>query len=243
MLQPEIGRFRMNNWEQGPVDIGHGGLAAFRFCGLTGVNLSIRLHQPIPIDTELVVTESDDGFVASILGCDGPPTVILSGAERPFEHNATDPVPTAEAHSARQRTTVRAETHNAPNCMACGLGAHSMLVHPGPLGDGRYATDLTPPAWTVDDAGGVDPMVFWTALDCVAGIFVNHSDGFRRAVTAQFHVRASAKPIQPGTFSLVAFDPTEEPGWQGRKRRASSAAFDADGNLVAVANSFWISVD
>ncbi len=117
-----------------------------------------------------------------------------------------------------------------------------MGVHAAPIADGRWATDWSPPDWSVDDSGAVDDGVTWAALDCTAAIYACADGEQRRAFTVQFAVDQLA-PIRPGeTYAIVAWQGTGAPGWDGRKRTAASAAFDSAGECVARSVSFWVSV-
>ncbi len=234
--------FRLQTWEEGPVGKGQGGLASHRFCQAAGQDLSVRLHAAIPLDTEIVVTKTDDGTYAA----HADDLLVLSGAPTHFEPNPTDPVSLDAARKAKAQTPLRPETHSALNCVSCGLNDDSMKVHPGPLPDGRYASDLTPPDWAIGEDGAVDPGIFWMALDCTAGVFVDNTpvddEGTRAVVTAQYHAQVFRSRLEPGDYTIVAYEPASADGWDGRKRRASSAAFNAAGDLVAQANSLWIAV-
>ncbi len=234
--------FRLQPWEEGPIGKGQGGLASYRLSQIAGAELSVRLHAPIPLDAELVASRREDGVYTAYHG----DILVLSGTPTAFESSATESVGVETAREARGRSPLKAETHGAVNCISCGLNNNSMGVHPGQLQDGRFATDFIPPEWTIADNGSIDPGVFWMALDCTAGVFVDNSPkdetGSRTVVTAQYQVQITRPRLEPGVYTLVAYDPIRSPGWDGRKRRACSAAFDVDGNLVAQANSFWVAL-
>jgi hypothetical protein len=60
-------------------------------------------------------------------------------------------------------------------------------------------------------------------------------------MTAQFAAEVNV-PVEPGsTYALVAWSGAHDPEWDGRKRWAASAAFDAAGRCVARSTSFWVS--
>lgn len=233
-----LGTFRLAAWQEGPPGGGQGGLAAYRFCETAGRDLSVRLHAPVPLATDLAVHEQDDGRFVAIDPAGG--TVILSGVPAEFVGSDPAPVTVEEAGAARRRTEVHAGIHGAPNCFSCGLHAESMGVHPGPLDDGRFATDLHPPPWAVTDDGFVEPFVVWAALDCTAGVYVGSVPDDRIVVTANYQVKVYRQRIEPGPLAVVAFP--IDPDWDGRKRWAGSAAFDADGAIVAEARSLWVSL-
>ena len=232
-----IGSFRLEDWHEGPPGTGQGGYSAYRFCEIVGQPLSVRLHSPIPLGAELVVENDDDGrFTVS----SAEPTLIMSGTPSEPPSHATSTVGLDEACQARESTDLHHGIHGAPNCFSCGINRESMGVHPGPLPDGRFATDLTPPEWALTADGHVEPWAFWAALDCTAGVYVANDETRRIVVTANYQVTMHRDHIEPGTFAVVAH-PVDS-GWDGRKKWAASSAFDADGVLVAEALSLWVSV-
>jgi len=118
-----------------------------------------------------------------------------------------------------------------------------MQVHSGPLPDGRWATDWTVPDWASNADGSVDEGSFWAAIDCAQAWYAGNADGRRHCVTVQLEVEVLS-PLQPGaTYALVAWQGTYAREWDGRKRGAGAAAFDADGTCVARSSSFWIALD
>jgi len=233
-----LGTFRLEAWQEGPPGAGQGGLSSYLFSNIVGRDLNVRLHAPIPLESDLTVDKDPDGRYSAT---DPDRTLILSGTPADFTSHVTPRVTIDQAKSARRRTVVHAGIHAAPNCFSCGIDRESMGVHPGPLDDGRFATDLTPPEWALTAQGTVEPYVFWAALDCTAGVYVGSTLDEQRVVTANYHVTMHRNDIEPGTFALVAFPLGE--GWDGRKRWAGSAAFDADGALIAEATSLWVSLD
>ena len=58
-----------------------------------------------------------------------------------------------------------------------------------------------------------------------------------------FTVQLEVEILEPlrlgGRYALVSWGDAE---WDGRKRASASAAFDAEGRLVARSSSFWVSV-
>lgn len=240
-----FGTIRLAPWQEGPTGSGQGGLSSYLFSETVGHDLSVRLHAPIPLDVDLIVGQDADGrytvtHPAADTASEDHGTLILSGRPTPFDAPSTPPVSVAEARAARGRTEVHVGIHAAPNCFSCGINQRSMGVHPGELDDGRFATDLTPPSWTLTDEGKVDPSVFWAALDCTAGVFVGSTLDEQKVVTANYQAEMHRRQIEPGPFAIVAFAIDEV--WDGRKRWAASAAFDAAGELVAEATSLWIRV-
>jgi len=250
-----LGTFRLAGWQQGPTGCGQGGLSAYLFSQIVDraeaqvptagdQPLSIRLHAPIPLETDLMVGQDDAGrFTTTAPGAEPGDIdrLILSGAPTEFVSHHPTAIAVADARAARERTIVRLDEHAVPDCFSCGINERSMRVHPGLLDDGRLATDLTPPSWTLTDDGLVEPWVFWAALDCAAGFYAAAIPEERHAVTANYQVKMHRTQIEPETYAVVAFAIGEE--WDGRRRWTASAAFDGTGALVAEATSLWIAVE
>jgi hypothetical protein len=243
---------RIGSWFQGPTGSGQGGWTAHRFiervAERTDEPLTVAIAATIPLDTDLHVIESDDLTDETrqweLVAPDGTAIMIASTWEPAFSD--TSPVTIEEARAARHRFLETVDEHPVPSCFSCGQLPDSMGVHAGPLdpslGD-RFATDWTVPDWAVRDDGNVDPGVLWAAIDCCAAWWVGWSRSRRVALTVQYAVE-QRHPLEPGaTYALVGWSGDHDPEWDGRKRHAASAAFDADGRCVARSASFWVSID
>ncbi len=230
--------FRITPRYEGPRGSGQGGWAAARFAERVDVPLTIALRAPIPFDTDLSVV--DDGADRWRLVTDDDVTIMI-GETWTGDFPTTRPVSIDEAAGARVEFGEHPEEHPAPVCFSCGAQADSMHVHPGPLADGRFATDWTVPDWTRRADGSVEPGAVWAAIDCTAAWFATQTDGRRTALTAQFTAELVG-PVEVGeTYALVGWSGDHDPGWDGRKRHAASAAFDREGRCVARSTSLWIS--
>lgn len=226
---------------QGQTGKGQGGFACHRFADAIGVDVTIALRSPIPLETDLHILEHDDRW--TLVDPADPGTVILEAATWEPSYPQTDPVSIAEAATARDAFPLTPATHPAPHCFSCGLDHPSLGVHAGPLGDGRLATPFRLPSWSTID-GAVDPGLVWMAMDCSSGWYVAHTGPERRpsAVTVQFAVEIH-EPIQAETdYALVAWHGDHDPAWDGRKRGAAAALFDEAGALMASCRSFWVSL-
>lgn len=236
-----VGTIRVPTERQGQTGKGQGGFTCQRFAEAIGEPVTISLRSPIPLDTDLEIEVQDDRWVLHDPAV--PDVAILEASRWEPNHPACDPVSIAEAQHARRAFPLDFATHPAPHCFSCGLDERSLGVHAGPLGDGRWATPLRIPEWSLI-GGTVDPSLVWMALDCGSGWYVSHSGPEQRprAVTVQFAVDVFM-PVQPETdYALVAWHGDHQPGWDGRKRGAAATLFDHEGNTVASARSFWISL-
>lgn len=235
---------RIGGWFQGPTGSGQGGWTAHRFVTAVGGHdarpMTAAIKAAIPLEVDLAVRRRHD--VWELVAPGGDAVMVASAWDPDFADTA--PVTVSEALEARRRFVDTVDEHPVPSCFSCGQLPDSMGVHAGPLGDGsdRFATDWTVPAWATDDGGHVDPGALWAALDCCAAWWVGWSRGRRVALTVQYAVE-QLHELEPGaTYALVGWGGDHDPEWDGRKRHAASAAFDASGRCVARATSFWLSI-
>ncbi|MEM7095377.1 MAG: hypothetical protein AAF567_20420 [Actinomycetota bacterium] len=228
---------RLDDWTQGPTGSGQGGWTAQRFSAAIGQPVTIALRRPIPLETDLQIAAIGDEWHLIEPGVDAP--VMIATAWTPDIPDA-DPVSIEDAASARTGFPFF-EDHALPHCFSCGLGA-SMHVHPGPLSDGRWATDWVAPTWATGPDGAGDPGVLWAAVDCTQGFYAGGLPR-RHALTAQLAVEQLA-PIEPGgRYAVLGWWGDYPAGWDGRKRGACGAVFDSQGQCVARSRTFWIALD
>lgn len=238
---------RVPNRFQGPTGTGQGGWTAFRLAEQMDTPATVAIRAPIPLETDLNVVPPPAGGESTtepwrLVAPDE--TVILEATAWDADCPDTEPVSIDAAESAHQRFLLPGELHPVPFCFVCGLQPETMHVQSGPLGDGRFATPWTVPAWAADRSGSIDPAIIWGALDCTAAMFVGCEGGIRSSVTAQIAVDILAPFTVGETYALVAWPGHwTAGGWDGRKRGAASAAFDADGRCVARSTSFWIALE
>ena len=218
--------------------MGQGGYTCHEFVQAIGEPVTVALRSPIPLETDLAIVHRDDHW--HLVDPSDPARVILEATRWAPDYAATEPVSIDQAAAAREGFPMTAENHPAPHCLSCGLGEHSLHVHAGPLADGRWATPLRLPEWSLID-GHIDMSLLWMAVDCSCGWYIGHSrPAPGQAVTVQFAVNVFA-PIEPETdYALVSWHGDYSPNWDGRKRGAAAAVFDAAGNLVASSRSFWV---
>jgi hypothetical protein len=236
---------RIDRWFQGPTGSGQGGWTAHRFAERIGRPVTIAIRAPIPLDADLHVVA--DGELWRLVAGDDPRdddavTVMAARSWEPMFAD-TDAVSIDAAATARDRFGEVVTDHPVPHCFSCGLQHDSMRVHAGPLDDGRFATDWTPPGWATSEAGDVDLGTIWAALDCTAAWYAAGSLEPRTPVTAQYAVEVTGQIDAGTTYALVAWSGDHPAEWDGRKRHAASAAFAPDGTCVARTVSLWISVE
>ncbi len=210
---------------QGPPGTANGGCVAGLLAAAIGPTATVRLEAAVPLDTELHLAADGDG-------------VALRSAEaRVAVAHAADPppAPPAAVPRAQAEATVgpTAAEHAFPQCFVCGPSAADGLhITPGPLADPAVVATT----W-VPDPGRADldvERLAWAALDCPSGLAVMRDGTAAVLGTLTGHLR---RPLEPGEPVVVVgrLDRID-----GRKRFASSALYDVDGEPIAWSEAVWI---
>jgi hypothetical protein len=191
------------------------------------------LRHHVPLGNELTVVHGDtvqllDGHVLIMEATPWTPDAVT-----------TEAVSIEDAAAARSRFVPFLDDDISMTCFSCGIHSTSMQVHGAHLGDGRYATDWTVPDWATSSLAS--SAALWAALDCTAAFYVCGSDGERMAFTVQYAVDQRRAVSRGERVAIVGWNGDYEPVWDGRKRGAASAAFGEDGDVIALARSFWVS--
>lgn len=206
---------------------GQGGYCAGFLNEIVGRRLRVWMKQPIPLDVDMVV--NDDGHHVDVTH-DG--SVILSGESDTTVLDSPEPISIETAELGSRRSV----PIGLEGCFSCGPNGWGLL--PGTIGDSRFATTWTPPAWTAPDDVVLKRYVH-TALDCTPGWLVATEPEVRLAVTGWVTAEDFASVLPEEVHGIVAW---AEPVWNGRKRTAGSAIFNRAGELCARTESMWISV-
>lgn len=194
----------------------------------------VWFRSAIPLDTELVV------------GTDGETTSVTRDGRLVLESHPVDPlqdplppVTMDEAIGGRDRVESAGLPQMAAPCYSCGTVEGTLRTHPGQVGDSDiWAAPMIYPDWTAANCI-VDPKHVWAVVDCAAGYPVALGTEPRMAFTGwlSVDVRSSIEPGRPAVVVATAG------AWEGRKRSARSALWTEDGELIAVSESRWISVE
>jgi hypothetical protein len=133
------------------------------------------------------------------------------------------------------------DEHAFPTCFTCGPErdpGDGLNVFPGPVpGErSRRASTWTPHESLLDADGVVPDEIVWAALDCPSG-WAHLGDG-TVAVLGRMAARVDRRPAVGQTYVVVG----EAIGRDGRKCFATSGLFDADGALLARADTTWITI-
>jgi hypothetical protein len=219
----------------GPPSSANGGYFAGRVGNLAARMLTIRLNKPPPLESEMQVTELDDGS----LEVRHQNELIAQG--RPGQLDLTPPAPPSylEAVEASRHYSGFKE-HLLPTCFVCGTARErgdGMRIFAGPV-KGR---DIVAAPWVPDPFldrgdGKVKPEFMTAALDCPGYAAVNPGNGLMLLGEITAHADRCVYIGEPCTII----------GWSissnGRKHVAGTALFDNDGELCGQAQAVWIEV-
>ncbi len=217
----------------GPPNSGNGGYV----CGLLAREIDgpteAALRVPPPLNKPLTLTRDGE----RVLLRDGD-TLIGEAKPTALDFKA-EPAPSlADARDAAKRY---AGLHHAfPTCFVCGASRakHDGLdIFTGKVSDRDMVACTWSPAADLADADGrVAPEFIHAALDC-PGYWALPGAGEVVAVLARFGVSIDAPPPRVGEELIVAAWPLSS---DGRKHKAASALYDADGAVLARAEALWI---
>jgi hypothetical protein len=206
--------------------------------------VTVQLHRPPPLDTELPVGVEDGWTVASYGGSTVARARIADGA-------LTEVPPVDAASAADSSAGYRGHvTHPFPTCFSCGTGREEgdgLRIFPGDVADdelGRVAATWTPhPSVAEDWHAYQEPVrdaslpVTWAALDCVGGWSTDIEE--RAMVLGTITLRLDALPRIGEEHVLVG----AARGREGRKTFTAATLYDSAGSVVATAEHVWITVD
>jgi hypothetical protein len=236
----------------GPPSSGNGGWSAGALAALTVERdhadpwpaVTVTLHRPPPLDTELPVSTDDGWTVASH---DGHPVARAQVADKGLTEVPPVPLADARAATASYRGFV---SHPFPTCFTCGTGraeGDGLRIFPGDVaGDGRarVAAPWTPHPSVAEDwhsyhepAPDASLPVTWAALDCVGGWSTDIDE--RAMVLGTITLRLDSLPRIGEEHVLVG----ASIGGEGRKTYTAATLYDSAGAVVATAEHVWITVD
>jgi hypothetical protein len=219
---------------QGIEGMAQGGHVAGLVSSLLDHEVAISFRSPCPLEVPLVVQE--DGEHHRLLHGD---LVVLDAEPDDFVPEPLPFVSWAEAEAARAWAETQSWLQNVSTCFSCGSGPESLRVHAGRVNQsGIYASPFVHPPWMANGRY-VEHRFLWAPIDCAAGWRVAVGEDARPAVTGRSRV-AVHHDVEAGEPLVVVAD--AEAAWDGRKRRARSAIFAADGTPVATSESLWIAI-
>ena len=216
----------------GPPDSGNGGYCAGLIATSLGESVAVRLHRPVPLQRPLTIGERKDDAWA-VYAADE-----LIATARPAKVAVR--VPNApsytEALVASQRYPGFGH-HAFPTCFVCGPERKrhdGLCIYAGPLeGSPVMAAPWIPDETLDNGAGKIRPEYIWAALDCPGYFATAHP---RLALLGELAVHVDRLVHLDEPCVVIAWPISRD----GRKHRAGTALFDADGERCAVGVAAWI---
>lgn len=206
-----------------------GALAAHLRTGDPGAPVTVTLHAPPPLDTDLDVVADGDALTL----CDDD--VVLARAV--VADTVSDPVPDvpADVAAAARERFLAFDAHPFTGCFVCGTARPDGLhVFTGP----QAGDDWSRVAGPVDTGGfAAAPELAWAVLDCPSGWAAGLTE--TPALLASYTVRVVDTPAAGEPLRVVAADDGAR-GASGRARAARSALYGDDARLLAHADAVWV---
>jgi len=216
----------------GPSASANGGYVCGLVAALARESVTVRLLQPPPLETELVI-EYANGVPRVRRGAD----VVAQARPGAVSELVIPARPRYDQAVAAARHYPGFVTHPAPRCFVCGperTPGDALCIFPGVVEPGVVAAPWVPHASLDAGDGAVRPEFMWAALDCPGYVAVapDMRSMLLGELTADIRRRASIGE----TCTIV--------GWRmaasGRKYEAGTAVIGADGETLAAARAIWI---
>lgn len=220
----------------GPPTSGNGGYVAGRLGSLIPGASEVTLRKPPPLDTAMTLRGGDAGLVELWHGEE------LIAAAAPVEFELDVPAPPSLEAAADAETRYRGHhAHPFVTCFVCGPAREhgdGLRLFTGEV-DGR---DIVAARWTPGEAftgddGAVGPEYVWAAMDC-PGYYAVSEPG-EVAVLGRLTAQINAVPSAQTQCIIIGWSL----GRDGRKLRAGTALYRADGVLLASAKAVWIKLE
>jgi hypothetical protein len=218
----------------GPPESANGGY----FCGLVaaaiGERVTVRLHRPVPLDSELLVDRPPDGEGWRVRD---DAVVLASAWHAELDLVPPAPPPYVEALDATIHEPP-VDLHPCPGCFVCGPArarGDGLRLHAGPVPGHDYVATawLQSTEFALAD-GKVAPEFIAAALDCPG--YQSLQAGRDLWLLGEYTVQIDRR--------VHAAEPCVIVGWtiggSGRKRVVGTALYDEDGECCARAQGTWI---
>lgn len=217
----------------GPPDSGNGGYCAGMIADAIGAPVKVRLVLPVPMDQDLSVAALADDRWEVRAGS----TLIATATADTASANVPHAPSWVEAFGASQHFSGFSQ-HVYPTCFVCGPAraqGDGLRIFPGSVpGTGLLAAPWRPDASLADAQGSVvRPEFIWAALDC-PGYFASCTP--KPALLGELAVQIDRAPRIDEPCIVTAWQISAD----GRKHRAGTALFNADGERCALGVATWI---
>lgn len=217
---------------RGPPESGNGGYTVGLLANFAPEPMAVRLRVPPPLEAALEVHAAGDGL--ELVAGD---TIVATATPAAVELELPPPPSRADALAAAGRYA-GFERHAFPGCFVCGparAAGDGLRVFAGPVaGAELLAAPWQPDPSLAGTRGAVRPEFMAAALDC-PGYF---------AVATQGQVMLLGSMALEIRRTVAVGEPCVVAAWSlgggGRKWRAGTALFGADGECAALAASTWV---
>ena len=191
----------------------------------------MRLHQIVPLDRALQITQRD----AERWDVRDGENLIATARRTQIRIEVPSPPSYAQA-VAMSKHYVGLREHGFPNCFVCGPERNhhnGVCLFPGTEGPMPLAAPWTPDASLDAGQGDVRPEFIWAALDC-PGYFATTYPAAALLGELAVHID---RVVRIGERCIVTAWPIAR---DGRKHKAGTALFDEEGELCAVGVATWV---
>ncbi len=233
----------------GPPKSGNGGYVCGLLAGhIDGRSAEITLRAPPPLGRPLDIVPGADGAVELRDG----DRILATGRPSQLDIPNIPIASYAEAEDAVRRTPFDAGNHSLPMCFVCGPArapGDGLRIFAGPLRPragrrtGTFAASWIPDANLAGNDGDAAAEFVWASLDCPTGYAgmagawgLSPGDSI---LLGRMSAKVDRRP-KPGERCVVVAWPT---GREGRKLFAGSALLGMGGEVLAIAQTTWLSVD
>ena len=237
----------------GPPGSGNGGWTAGVLAGIlvdrdgaaSGTPVTVTLHRPPPLETDLPVLVSSAPAQATmtlpLAGRDATAAATVAEAV-PALSARLDPVPPVDpaTAAAAEESFSGMRHHPFPTCFVCGTqraGHEGLALRPGRIGTDGTACTWVPSDGLADHDGRLDQAYVWAALDCPGGWSTDLDE--RPLVLGRITAVVHRTPTAGEHLVVVG----RHLGTSGRKTLCATAVYDADGAIVGRADHVWLSID
>ncbi|MFT4570474.1 MAG: hypothetical protein ACI8TX_001733 [Hyphomicrobiaceae bacterium] len=215
----------------GPPASGNGGYTAGCLAQYVDGVAEVRLAAPPPLEQPLTVVREGDVFELH-----AESGVVARATSSSV--NVSPPSACSFEHAALQsQNYISPEDHYLPGCFTCGPHREpgdGLRIFSGRAEDsGTVSAPWVPHESVALEDGCVSDPVVWAALDC-PGYFAHGGvdPSLLGTMAAEIH-----QPVRAGQRYVVVGEAT---GGEGRKLFSTTALFDDQGQLCAVARQIWI---
>lgn len=224
-------RFSIAARFNGPPDCGNGGYTAGRIARAIGQAVKVRLLRPIPLQRELDVVANATGW-----GIRDPEGLVATAIAESLDIDVPPAPSRVEALDA-SRHYAGFSQHDFPQCFVCGTEREDGLrIFAGAVpGTTVFAAPWRPERSLADAEGRVRSEFIWAALDC-PGYFASCHPTVALLGEMSAHIDRVPALDEPCVVTAWPIDA------EGRRHRAGTALFGADGQRCAFARSTWIAL-